>query len=140
GFLLSTVFQIPFTKTESCYVCMDIELTERRRMEEAIRAAEALRAQIYSLVDDVIFYLCVEGKRRFRFLSVNQAFLDATGLEEQNVVGKLVDEVIPQPSLSRALDRYDEAVHTGRRVTWEEVTRSPAGAKHGEVSVSPVFD
>ena len=140
GLLLSTVFQIPFSTTDVCYVCMDIEQTDRRRMEEAIRTAEALRAQIYTLVDDAILYVAVEGERRYRFLSVNRAFLEATGLSDEQVVGKLVDEVIPQPSLSVVLDRYDEAIRTRRRVTWDEVTRYPAGTKHGEVSVSPVFD
>lgn len=140
GLLLSTVFPIPFDATSSCYVCMDIEQTDRRRMEEAIRAAEALRAQIYTLVDDVIFYVAVEGERQYRFRSVNRAFLEATGLGEEQVVGKRIDEVIPQPSLAIVLDKYDEAVRTRHRVTWGEVTRYPAGTRSGEVSVSPVFD
>jgi PAS domain S-box-containing protein len=140
GVLLSTVFQIPFTKTESCYVCMDIDLTERRRMEEAVRAGETLRALIYSSVEDAIFYLSVEGQRRYRFRSANPAFLEATGLSENGVIGKLVDEVIPEPSLAFALEKYDEALRTGQRVTWEEVTRYSSGVRHGEVTVSPVFD
>jgi len=140
GALLSTVFEIPFDATQACYVCMDIELTARRQMEEAIRAAEALRAQIYTLVDDVIFYLSVEGEGRYRFVSVNRAFLDATGLGEAQVVGKLVGEVIPEPSLTIAMSKYAEALRTRRRVTWDEMTSPPSGPKYGEASVSPVFD
>ncbi|MBX3234156.1 MAG: PAS domain S-box protein [Labilithrix sp.] len=140
GYLLSTVFEIPFTKTERCYVCMDIELTEHRRMEEAVHAGEALRAQIYSLVEDAIFYLGVEEERRFRFLSVNPAFLAMTGLSERDVIGETIDEVIPEPSLSFVREKYEEAIRTGRGVTWDEITRYPSGVKHGEVSVSPVVD
>ena len=46
-----------------------------------------------------LFSLAVEPDGDYRFVSVNQAFLDATGLAERQVVGRLVREVIPQPSL-----------------------------------------
>lgn len=140
GYLLSTVFQIPFTRTESCYVCMDIDVTERRRMEESIRASETLRALIYSSVEDMIFYLKVEGEGLYRFISVNPAFLSTTGLAEKDVVGKLVAEVIPAPSLSLVLEKYEEALRTRRRVTWDEMTRYPTGLKQGEVTVCPISD
>jgi PAS domain S-box-containing protein len=100
---------------------------------------ESVRALVYTSVADVIFYLRVEG-RRFRFMEINPAFTKATGLTEAQVVGRYVEEVIPEPSLSMVLARYREAIAEGRTVRWDEVTEYPTGRKHGEVSVTPIVD
>lgn len=97
------------------------------------------RALVQVNVRDVVFILGVEDGR-FRFLEVNPAFLNATGLREDQVVGRLVEEVLPEPSLSLVLPRYRAAIAEQRTVRWEEVTPYPAGQKYGEVSVTPVVD
>jgi PAS domain S-box-containing protein len=102
-------------------------------------ARDRLRALVYESVRDVVFLIGVEGER-FRFLEVNPAFLDATGLVQENVVGKFVDEVIPEPSLSMVLSHYRTAMRERRIVRWEEVTPYPAGKKYGLVSITPIVD
>jgi PAS domain S-box-containing protein len=82
----------------------------------------------------------VEGDGGYRFVSVNPAFLRATGLEPEAVVGRGVAEVIPEPSRSLVLARYDEAIRTKRSVRWRETTTYPSGVRHGDVAVTPVFD
>jgi PAS domain S-box-containing protein len=97
------------------------------------------RALVHLHVRDIVFLLSVQGER-YRFIEVNQAFAQATGLSEENVVGKLVDEVIPEPSLTLVRSRYRTAIEERRTVRWEEVTTYPSGTKYGEVSVTPVVD
>jgi PAS domain-containing protein len=63
--------------------------------EDAVRSCERLRALMYGAVSDVLFYISVEEPNRFRFLSVNPAFLKATGLSEAAVIGRTLGEVIP---------------------------------------------
>jgi PAS domain S-box-containing protein len=121
-------------------IAMVENVTERRQMEEAVRASERLRTMMYSAVSDVLFYLGVEPDNRFRFLSINPAFLRATGLREDQVVGRLVDEVIPEPSRTLVIQRYLQAIRMKGTVTWDEVTRYPAGTKYGEVSITPILD
>jgi PAS domain S-box-containing protein len=140
GVLLSTVFRIPLAECEHCYVCMDVDLSDFRRMEEAVGAGERLRALIYDSVSDVIFYIAVEGEERYRFQSVNRAFLSATGLRESDVVGRAVDEVVPPTSWPLVKAKYAEAIASRAKVVWEEVSRYPSGLKYGEVTVSPLFD
>ena len=140
GVLLSTVFDVPQADEPFCCACMDVDLTDYRRLEQAKRVDDARRALVYRMVSDVIFYLGIEEGPRYRFLSVNDAFLRATGLLEAQVVGRYVEEVIPGPSLPLVLDRYREAVVTGAPVTWEEETRYPSGLKRGEVTIAPVVD
>jgi PAS domain S-box-containing protein len=98
-----------------------------------------VQALVYTSVNDVIFHLRVEGDR-FQFLHINLAFTRATGLTEEQVVGRYVDEVIPEPSLSLVLANYRRAIAERVTVRWEEVTPYPAGTKIGEVSITPVIE
>jgi len=101
--------------------------------------SEHVQALVYTSVNDVIFHLRVDGER-FQFLQINAAFTRATGLTEQQVVGRYVDQVIPEPSLSLVIGKYREAIKERRTVRWEEVTEYPTGTKIGEVSVTPVVE
>jgi PAS domain S-box-containing protein len=142
GTLLSTVFRIssPEADHDYCYVCMDVDLTDYKRAQEKLVANERLRAFVYDHVADPIFHLTREGDALFRFSTVNVAFCSATGLEERTVVGKLVHEVIPEPSCSMVLAKYAQAIATRAPVSWEEITPYPSGLKYGEVTVAPTFD
>jgi diguanylate cyclase (GGDEF)-like protein/PAS domain S-box-containing protein len=95
---------------------------------------------IYANMAEVVYHIAVEGDGRYRFLHVNPAFEKATNLPPQRVIGHLVSEVIPEPSLSQVLARYHEAIRTKATQHWEEVTDYPSGRKFGQVSVTPIFD
>lgn len=115
------------------------ENREEERSPPTLRVTDRARALVHVNVKDVIFYLHVENDR-FRFAEINPAFTRATGLAEERVVGKLVDDVIPEPSLSIVLARYRQAITERRTVRWEEVTEYPTGRKYGEVSITPLLD
>ncbi len=110
-----------------------------RQVEESLLAKERELASIYANVPEVLFFLSVKDES-FRFLSVSQSFLKSTGLTENQVVEKSIQEVIPKPSLSLVLEKYAQAIRERKTVTWEEVTDYPSGRKHGEVAVAPLFD
>lgn len=117
-----------------------IDVTERKQAENALREREQQLASIYDAVGDVIFYLAVEAAGHYRFASVNWAFLSTTGLQYDQIVGKRVDEVIPEPSLTLVLGKYAEAIREKKIVRWEETTNYPTGRLTGVVSIVPVFD
>ena len=125
---------------EPCILGMVSDVTERKRAEEALRESEKRLASIYDAVGDVIFLLDVEKDGGYRFTSVNHAFLSVTGLPAEAVVGKRVNDVIPEPSLTLVLGKYRQAVQKKAIVRWEETSDYPAGRLTGEVSVVSVFD
>jgi PAS domain S-box-containing protein len=116
------------------------DITSRKQAEAVFRVREQQLASIYHTVRDVIFYLAVEPDGQFRFVSVNAAFLKVTGLNREMVIGKTVNEVIPEPSLTMVLGKYREAIEENTVVVWEETSDYPTGRLTGEVSVSPLFD
>jgi PAS domain S-box-containing protein len=135
---LETVARVEYDGS-SFGVAIVEDTTVRAAMESFTRTSERMRALVHVSVADVVFYLGVE-EEHFRFLEINPAFTRATGLTVQQVVGKLVEEVIPEPSLSLVLTKYREAIHERRTVRWEEITDYPSGRKYGEVSVTPLID
>ncbi len=115
-------------------------ITERKRIEEALKENERQLSSIYDTVGDVIFHLTVEADGMYRFNSVNHAFCQVTGLKEEMVVGKLVNEVIPEPSLTMVLEKYRQAIKENSIVRWEEISEYPNGRLVGDVSIAPVID
>ena len=116
------------------------DLIERTRVEEARWEDQRRLTSIYNTVRDVIFQVAVERDAQFRFVSVNPAFLKLTGLTREMVVGRAVNEVIPEPSLTIVLGKYRQAIEQRTTVVWEETTNYPSGRLIGEVSIAPVFD
>jgi PAS domain S-box-containing protein len=116
------------------------DVSERRLSEAALRAREAELSSIYNTVADMVFSIAVGGEGVYSFSSVNPAFLSSRGLGADQVVGKRVDAVIPEPSLTASLEKYGEAIREKRIVRWVETTKYPAGVRTGEISVAPVFD
>ena len=98
-------------------LCIVIDVTTEVRLDQRVgqledeaRARDTEYAIVYSNMEEVVYHLAVEAGRAFRFVSVNKAFFDATGLGPDDVIGKQVHEVIPEPSCSLVLQRYREAI------------------------------
>jgi two-component system CheB/CheR fusion protein len=117
-----------------------IDITERKKYEALLLAKEHELSLIYANVPEVLFFLSVEPESRFRFITVSKSFRDATGLLENQVEGKTVQEIIPEPSLKLVLEKYAQAIRERKTIRWEEVTDYPSGKKYADVAVTPFFD
>ncbi len=107
--------------------------------EEDMSEDGRLLPLIYDSVTDSIFLLEVEPPETFRFVSVNATFLAVTGLRKEQVVGKRVQDVLPESSHALVIGHYKTAIRERTPVHWEEVAAFPTGRKVGEVTVIPVF-
>ncbi len=139
----SLPFQHPATPLGAWFVIVQAVLINAIPVGEIIgrlRESQRRLVSIYNTVEDIIFHLAVEPEGQFRIISVNAAFLRLTGLNQEGVVGKTVNEVIPGPSLPMVLKKYRQAIEKKTIVRWEETSDYPAGRLSGEVSVAPVFD
>ena len=99
--------------------------------EELLRVLDA--------ISDVVFRIDIEPDG-YRFSYINRSFLQSTGLRRDQVQGRRVEDVIPEPSLQLALEKYRHARDTGETVRWVETTAYPAGIKRGEVMIEPLKD
>ena len=115
-----------------------IDIDERKRAEKTLQAREMQLSSMYQTVEDMIFLLEIEDNNQYRFVSVNQAFCKVTGLTEEMVVGKLLNEVFSESSLSIVLEKYNQAIRENSIIRWEETFIYPTGETIGDVSVAPV--
>jgi PAS domain S-box-containing protein len=116
------------------------EHRKRKDAELAVVQRERRLSSIYETVADILFYIEVEGDGRYRFASINRTFVSTTGLAFSEIVGKRMDEVVPEPSRTLAAAKYAEAIRSKSVVRWEETSDYPNGTLTGEVTVAPVFD
>jgi PAS domain S-box-containing protein len=116
------------------------EITPRKLAQEALRRSEQQLGLIYDTVSDIIFLLSVEADGRYRFISVNKAFLQTTGLNSDQVIGRYADEIIPPSSRHLVFGNYKKAIQERAPVTWEEVSVYPTGQKTAVVTVNAVYN
>ncbi len=116
------------------------DITDRKIIEEQIDASEKRLSLIFGTVSDVVFLLSVESDDFFRFAAINQAFLTVTGLTREQIVGKRIEDVLPEDVHTITKDRYKQAIQANRTIKWEEEFTYPTGTLIGEVAITPFFD
>jgi PAS domain S-box-containing protein len=116
------------------------EITPRKLAQEALRQSEQQLELIYDSVADIIFLLSVEPGDRYRFISINKAFLRATGLRNDQIINRYAEEIIPAASHPMVFGNYKRAIQERIQMTWEEVSDFPAGRKTAIVTINAVYN
>ncbi|MCG7850607.1 MAG: PAS domain S-box protein, partial [ANME-2 cluster archaeon] len=109
-----------------------------KKHTDEIELNEKYLSLIYDTLSEMIFLLAVEPDDCFRFMSVNQAFLAATGLTREQVVGKRIEQVLPETAQAVVISKYKEAIVENKIVSWEQASTYPTSESVGAVTVTPV--
>ena len=125
---------------KTCLMGVGINIAERKRAEEIMEVSERRLSLIFDTVSDVIFLLSVEPEDRYRFVSVNPTFLAVTGLTRDQVIGKRIEEVLPETAHAVVLGKYKQAILENKTVRWEEISAYPTGTLYGEAAITPAWD
>ncbi len=85
GWCLSTVFEIPGETNESCFICMDVDITERKLAEKALRASEELFSKAFCASPDL---MSVSDLETGRYIEVNDVHAKLLGFRRHEMIGK----------------------------------------------------
>ncbi|MFK5891149.1 MAG: PAS domain S-box protein [Flavobacteriaceae bacterium] len=116
------------------------DITEHRVVVNTLMLREKELITVVESIEDVLYFIAVEPNGKYVFKNVNSSFLNATGLKEEQVIGKSIEQVIPKSSLKMVRDNYRKAIREKTIIKWEEESLYPTGLKSGIVSISPIFD
>jgi PAS domain S-box-containing protein len=90
GTSLSTVFPIVDDRGEKLFVCMDVDITERKRMEEALAESEERLSTAFHASPNAVAITTVEDGR---LIEVNQAFEQIFGFSREEALGRTTTEL-----------------------------------------------
>jgi PAS domain S-box-containing protein/putative nucleotidyltransferase with HDIG domain len=120
---------------------LERNITSRKQSETELKAEKELLFNIYKNLNEQIFYLDVETDGQFRLRSANPNYLKAGGFEAEEVIGKTVNEIIPEPYISLVLSKCRLAVEKREQVRWEDVVTYPDGITIiMDATLNPVID
>ena len=95
GSCISTVFEIATEAGDPCFVCMDVDITERLRAEDALRESEGRYRRLLEVLPDAVWL-----ERSGRIEWVNSACLRLLGAAEASeLVGLAPDDLLAAPEL-----------------------------------------
>ena len=120
----------------SRYVGTTVDVTERKRAEDVVRASEARLQAILNNASAVIYLKDWQG----RYLMVNKHFEALFKITQQQIAGKTDADLFP-PDVATQLQINDRQVQkTGKSMEFEEVVPQDDGP-HTYVSVKfPIYD
>jgi PAS domain S-box-containing protein len=105
-----------------------------------LRTNARLLSLIYDHTSDPVYLVAVKDEDQFEFVSVNQAFLQVSGYRADQVVSAPMERVVPPANVPLVRAQYQRAIATRQPVVYEEEARLPAGTRHAEITLIPVFD
>lgn len=116
------------------------DITERQRMEEALRERERRYRGIFDNVLDTLYLLEVTPDGHFRYLEVNPAFENSSGMPSAELVGKLIEETVPEETANIVIAKYRRCIEAGTAIDEEVSLDMPSGHRHYHSTLIPVRD
>jgi PAS domain S-box-containing protein len=117
-----------------------VDVTERGRAEEALRAAEERYREVFENASDAMVILEVTEGGRFPILAVNCAFERSTGVSAARAVGRTQAEIVA-PDIAVLLEaRYRRCVETGETVHEGVELELPGGRRSYDSTLVPLRD
>jgi len=116
---------------------LEATAADRKRTEEALRETNARLNTLLETIPDVIYFKDAQGRN----LVVNESFEQLAGMEEEEIIGKTDEQILP-PYLAEQCRRSDEeAIERGKPIRVEEQITDDKGERIlFETIKSPVFD
>jgi PAS domain S-box-containing protein len=113
-------------------------LEQKQLRAEALKESEAKYHEIFDNISDGIFLLEVTEDGRFKNLEMNTSFVKLTGIDPNLMLGKYIEEVLPEATFHMLDAKYRQCVESGQPVEEETELNLPVGKRIFLSSLIPV--
>lgn len=122
----SSTFSIPGVDGDAIFVCMDVDITARRRAEQAVEKERTHLRTLFAALPDMVWLKSPDG----HFLSCNRMTERVLGLREAELVGKTDYDLFPR-EIADSFRAHDEMAKQtgGRHINEEWITVRDSGER-----------
>jgi PAS domain S-box-containing protein len=139
-FELSVARKTVVAGREPRFIGLSRDITERKRMEQALSEREHRYRGVFDNVMDTLYLLEVTPDGRFRNLEVNPAFEKSSGISNRELVGKFIEETVPPETAQPVIAKYRRCIAAGVAIDEELSLNMPSGLRHYHSTLIPVRD
>ncbi len=116
------------------------DIHDLRETERALQESQQRYKEVFDNSSDCIYLLHVTDENRFRLVDVNPATEKAIGFKRSDVLGKFIEEIIPETAARKTIDNYQQCVASGKIIEFEERHNTTAGRRYLQTVLIPVPD
>lgn len=136
---LETFFRgVEATDGSVFWFCFAQDITDQKSIESALYQSEKRYREVFEFTSDGIYLIDVTEKSRFRFAGLNPVIERALELSSEQVIGKYLEEVLPQEMASHSASYYRQCLFLKSPISFEEEVELPAGKKSYQTTLIPV--
>ena len=119
---------------------MITDITDRKKMEDALRESEWRYREIFDNVTDGMYLLEVTDDGHFRNLEMNLAFEKSTGFSRDQLIGKIIEETVSPEAASIVNTKYRHCIEAGHPIEEEVALDLPIGKRYYHSTLIPARD
>lgn len=128
------------TGLAECILVESTDVTARVLALNDLALRKARLRLIFDGAHDLILLIRVQEDGGYRCESVNKSYLRATGLREDQVVGRMLPELLPAEAIRRAAERFREARNSDEPISYRETVLSGTRESVVETRLSSIRD
>ena len=133
----------PYLGKDGTYLGADglfLDVTERRRTENALRESQERYLELFNNTTDAIFWFRVEKGPTFVLESWNPAMEARVNKTSAEISGKSLQEFLPPAMAEHVAAHYRRCVAGGAPLRYEETVELPGGVRTFQTLLVPIRD
>ncbi len=119
---------------------ISLDITERKRTEDALRESEQRYREIYENTSDGLFVVEVTPDQRYRLLGYNPAQEKMLGISNAQAAGRYNEDYLSREMVDIVNEQNRQCIAAGRAMTFENALDLPAGRSHHHTTLVPIRD